>query len=135
VPPGWDAAQWGAGIVDAEALIQAPLPGQQDLRATEELIRAATAGGPVDRLSRLVDVDPERLETALGRALRRGGADLRHQVARFEGELAYLLLEDVAFRDAVLVSVADHGTAAEEPTPITPPAAASPDLATALHGS
>ena len=127
VPAGWDDGGWGVGVVDAEALVTAPLPPVGDVSRTGAF---AHDGDPVLRLSRLVDVEPDDLRDALARRLALEGPALVEHVRRFEGELAYLLLEDPAFREAILGS---DGTGAFGPAPVPRPAAASPDLAAALH--
>ena len=127
VPPGWDDDAWGVGVVDAEALVTAPLPAVEDVAR----VGAFGAGGdPLSRLARLIDMDREDLRSSLSNRLALDGAALVSHVSRFEGELAYLLLEDPDFREAIITSV---GAGAFGAAPVPRPAAASPDLAAALH--
>jgi Subtilase family len=124
-PRGWDVTQLGMGIVDAEALLRAPLPDPADV-----LVQGAFGAGtdPADRLAALVDVDRSRLELGLGVRLRAQGADLAGLIARHEGELAYLLLEDPAFRESVLSGGASGAFGPDTTTP----AAASAQLSARL---
>lgn len=125
VPAGWGEG-WGAGVVDAEALVAAPLPPADDVERTGAF---AAAGDPVLRLARLVDVDRADLRDALSRRLGLEGQALVDHVRRFEGELAYLMLEDAAFRDAVL---SPPGAGAFGPVPVPRARAASRDLLAAM---
>jgi hypothetical protein len=118
-PPGWDLTQFGVGIVDAEALLRAPLPDPADV-VVQGAFGAST--DPLDRLAALVDVDPSRLEVGLAARLRAGGDELAKVVARHEGELAYLLLEDDGFRESVLTA---GGAGAFAPKTDVPPAASA----------
>lgn len=97
VPPGWNARKWGAGIVDAAALLAAPLPERA------ELGRASAAGdSALARLSALVNLDERTFESALSRHLHLDGDALSLTLARFEGELAFHLLEQPGFRARLL---------------------------------
>lgn len=118
VPEGWDASRYGAGVVDAAAMLTAPLP------ATEELAvgLAAPAESPLARLSLLVNVDEAALEHALARQLAGSGEDLQDIVARFEGELAFHLIEDPEFRACLL------GLVPAEPVPCRTRATCSPEF-------
>ena len=99
VPAGWDGSRWGAGIVDAAALLAAPLPSVDGLAGTG----AAEADEvPLTRLGRLLSVGEDQLERALSTRLGQSGERLHETLARFEGELAYHLIEQRGFRDALL---------------------------------
>ncbi|MET0887815.1 MAG: S8 family serine peptidase, partial [Mycetocola sp.] len=90
VPAGWDPTEFGAGIVDAAALLAAPLPASHAVTADTE--RPAVES-PLARLGALVSVSETELERCLAEWLR-CDADLAQQVAeRFEGELAFHLIE------------------------------------------
>lgn len=128
VPPGWDSSRWGVGVVDAEALLEAPLPRPADV--SDELRALGADESSIDRLSALVDVDREVLEQALAHRFGAEGAALDDVLGRYEGELAYLLLEDPTFRTSVLAGA----PAGFSPPPVAPPEAASPDLVAALAG-
>jgi hypothetical protein len=124
-PPDWDLTQLGVGVVDAAALLRAPLPDP-----AEVAVQGAFGGGfdPIDRLAALVDVDPSRLELGMALRLRAQGPELAELIARYEGELAYLLLEDGEFRESVLTA---GGAGAFGPGTAVP-AAASEQLAARL---
>lgn len=123
VPEGWDRAAFGAGVVDAAAMLAAPLP----------------AGGPVGvarvahtsaltRLASLVSADDGAIEHALAGLLGTSGDDLLRTVERFEGELAYHLIEEPGFRGALL------GSAFDERLPLGLPASCSPAFAVTFLG-
>ncbi|MET0714850.1 MAG: S8 family serine peptidase [Mycetocola sp.] len=99
VPAGWDPTEFGAGIVDAAALLAAPLPASHAVTADTE--RPAVES-PLARLGALVSVSETELERCLAEWLR-CDADLAQQVAeRFEGELAFHLIEHAGFRESIL---------------------------------
>jgi hypothetical protein len=104
VPSGWDATAWGAGIVDAAAMIAAPLP-----TATEVSGTGPAEATPLERLSALVDTDEAAFGDAVSRRLGVSGTDLNRAVSRFEGELAFHLLTDPGFRAHLLSGTADSG--------------------------
>jgi hypothetical protein len=127
-PADWDD-DWGVGVVDAHALGSAPLP------AADEVGDGVGAFGatdePVDRLSALLgDTDPDTLRTALSARLDVPATELEPVLRRFEGELAYLLVDDDDFRESV---VAAGQPGAFPPRPVRVPAAASPDLRVRLR--
>jgi hypothetical protein len=127
-PSGWDAAL-GAGIVDAGELLSAALPRPEDV--SDDIGAFGASDDPVDRLSALVNVEPDQLRAGLAARFGAGSDDLDQIVARFEGELAYLLLEDETFRASVFAGD-DAGAFPLGPT--SGPPAASPDLSAALVG-
>jgi len=98
VPSGWDASQWGAGVLDAAALLTLPLPSA----AAAPARRPGDGERPISRLSALVGVDDAVLERALARRLGVAGDELQRTLARFEGELAFHLVRDRAFRVSLL---------------------------------
>ncbi|MGH3983754.1 MAG: S8 family peptidase [Pseudonocardiaceae bacterium] len=92
-PPGWDD-DWGVGRIDANALLSQPLPDPSAVGG----VAAFAAGGaddPVSRLAALTSTDPERVRGWLAETL--GPDDIDARARRFEGEFAYLLLEDPSF--------------------------------------
>lgn len=100
VPAAWNPALWGAGIVDAAAVLTAPLPQADDLAgATGHVVAQAAAYA---RLGALVNLSDTEFEGAMARRFEIAGADLRRVVSRFEGELAFHLLEQPAFRANLL---------------------------------
>jgi subtilisin family serine protease len=102
VPAGWDAAAFGAGIVDAAAMLVAPLPAAEELMSD---IGRSTVESPFARLSALVSVGEMDLEAALAAWMSSSGEELNEVVKRFEGELAFHFLEYPDFRAAVLGEV------------------------------
>ncbi|MET1016184.1 MAG: S8 family serine peptidase [Leifsonia flava] len=120
VPEDWDAARYGAGVVDAAAMLTAPLPAGDEFAAS----LAAPAESPLARLSLLVNVDEAQLEHALARRLVDSGEDLHEVVTRFEGELAFHLIEDPEFRACLL------GPVPAESVPCGTRTACSPEFAT-----
>ena len=98
VPAGWDAASWGAGVVDAAAMLSLPLP---DVAAVGPAV-VGTGLSPLARLSALVSVDEVELEDALTRRLGVTGDDLTRTLARFEGELAFHIAGEPEFRASLL---------------------------------
>lgn len=100
VPAGWDARKWGAGIVDATAMLTAPLPADSALSGDVAPGRPAASASA--RLGALVNLGEAEFDGAVGRRLGLAGADLRQAVSRYEGELAFHLLEEPEFREYLL---------------------------------
>jgi subtilisin family serine protease len=100
VPAGWDATAWGAGIVDATAMLTAPLP--TDVSLSGDAARGRPTVSASARLGALVNLDEAAFEGAVGRRLGLSGGDLRRVVSRYEGELAFHLLEEPDFRTYLL---------------------------------
>ena len=99
VPADWDADAYGSGVVDAAAMLTAPLPAPE---AVASRLATHPAGSALARLSALVSVDEEDLERALTERLGVSHDDLYRIVDRFEGELAFHLIEDTEFRSVLL---------------------------------
>ncbi|MGE3287426.1 MAG: S8 family serine peptidase [Pseudonocardia sp.] len=93
-PAGWDDA-FGAGRVDAEAVLGLPLPDPADVGGVGAF-GAGAAEDPVSRIAALTDTDPAGVRAWLERKL--GTTDLDARIRRYGGELAYLLLADPSFR-------------------------------------
>jgi hypothetical protein len=130
VPQDWPEG-WGAGVVDAAALLSASLPN------VAEMPDAASAAGskddPVSRLSALLgDADPDAVRWALEIRFHASGPDLDMLLHRFEGELAYHVIESDTFRDSLLTA---GGPGAFDAGPAIVPATMSPHLEAALAGS
>ncbi|MET1052967.1 MAG: S8 family serine peptidase, partial [Mycetocola sp.] len=120
VPDAWDSSDFGTGIVDATAMLTAPLPSLEPLAGA----RVSTGESPVARLAALVGVRDAELTTALADRLA-PDADLIATISRFEGELAFHLIGDATFRESLLGDGAGHGRGA-------PPAGCSPAFALAF---
>ncbi|MGH8903054.1 MAG: S8 family peptidase [Egibacteraceae bacterium] len=129
VPADWDDA-WGVGVVDAEALLRAPLPDPDEV--PEGVGAFGTGDDPVARLAALLaDADPVAVRAALAARFNAAGPELDTLLQRFEGELAYHVVEDDAFRESLLAAVAsDAPDAGERVVPV----ASSPHLEAALTG-
>ncbi|POH59097.1 hypothetical protein C3B59_17900 [Cryobacterium zongtaii] len=98
VPNGWDASAWGAGVLDAAALLTLPLPSTDAVPAFQPV----DGERPIGWLSALVAIDEAVLERALVRRLGLAGGALQRTLARFEGELAFHLVQDPDFRASLL---------------------------------
>jgi subtilisin family serine protease len=125
-PAGWDSAAFGAGIVDAAALLAAPLPTPDELVAAMVDI---PADAPLARLSALVDVNPTQLEDALAKRFGTTGPRLHNVILRFEGELAFHLVEAPEFREWLL------GRRRRESAPLEMSETVSPAFATTFLGA
>lgn len=97
VPAGWDATEFGAGIVDAAAMLTATLPAESADRRASVPQTSALA-----RLGALVGEDQAQLRHALAQWLGASGENVDRTVERFEGELAFHLIEEPSFREALL---------------------------------
>ncbi len=109
-PAGWDAGNWGAGIVDAKALLDAGLPA---LPTT-----AGAPSGPADPVARQLaatwsDVPAAEVLATVAEKLglpddlgtatpHRGGSGGRVDLARYAGEIRYRAGEDPEFRDSLV---------------------------------
>jgi hypothetical protein len=116
-PPGWDD-DWGVGRIDAAALLGQALPDPAEVGPAVAFARGGTHD-PVSRLAALTATEPGRVRTWLEQRL---GADgLEDRIARYEGELAFLLLSDPSF-------LADLRRPALGTFRAEPPQGASPEL-------
>lgn len=105
-PSGWNTKKWGAGIVDAAALLSAPLPSPDELEGDEELVEAPLTSLDVV-LEALPDVENDALRARLAAVLvpgeeeGPGGASAGPALDRYGDELAYLVLEHREVREAL----------------------------------
>ncbi len=127
-PPGWNDA-FGNGIVDAEAVLNAPLPPAPRFAAAPPT-RPLQDG--VDRIAALLGED-DRAQVAAGLAgvLDVPIAQVPVELPRYEGEIAYLVLHDAAFRERVRSGQPRRGLGVAGSGP--PPTAASGELAARLR--
>ncbi|MGH9150437.1 MAG: S8 family peptidase, partial [Acidimicrobiales bacterium] len=96
-PAGWDD-DWGIGVADAEMLLRAPLPDPADV--PDRVSAFAAAPGTAGRVSALLpELSPPDVEERLAALLKAEGDELEARLARYEGELVYLLLDDAEFRE------------------------------------
>jgi hypothetical protein len=99
VPTGWNNSEYGAGIVDARALLGAHLPDAADVRGPRRA--TPSAFDPYERIRVLFpELEEDELRGRLVDLL--GGTDrtLRRRLERYGAEVAYLLTEDLQTRSA-----------------------------------
>ena len=102
-PDDWDSRNYGAGILDARALLEASLPDPAAFarRTTRAMATTVTA---LDRLATLwPDLTKTQVRSGLGRQLGLRGAELDEVLERFGGELLYQYSQDGELRRAVAV--------------------------------
>ena len=98
-PPGWDASQYGVGIIDAVALLQAPLPNPDQLAAAPAAAAVAARSAPLDRLHALFpELSRDELAGRLAKLLDVDQQHLNEQLEFYGAELAYLAAEDELVR-------------------------------------
>ena len=125
VPQGWKSTEYGAGIVDALALLQAPLPAASVVPGTRSLA-VGRAFDPFGRIwSMYPDIPEDDLRDRLTELL--GGTDrtLGRRLERYGAELAYLLAEDAEFRTVLGAPGARRGVARATRTAVGPMVARS----------
>jgi Subtilase family len=120
-PPNWDTDEFGAGIIDAEALLGATL---DDVQPTH----SQGSPDPLERIAALAQV-PEGEVVGMLAPLFPGGAA---SVAAHADELAYRLAEHPDVRAEVLGTGAEAGLAEDEAPLTRLGAVASPALRAAL---
>lgn len=131
-PSGWDGDRYGVGIIDAQALLAAPLP------AADAVTDAPAADAPLvsDPLSKLNGLVPqlsrEELADRLSGILGVEQGELDEYLEHFGAELAYLLSEDATVRRRLGAS--EPADAASEMPALAVELArlASPSLATQI---
>jgi hypothetical protein len=100
--PDWNSGQYGAGVIDAEALLREPLPPPFAVAGP----RSAPAGAPDDTIGRLAAQTAstrQAVAAAVDAVFGAGSSDDEAFLRRFEGELVYLAMADPTFR-AVLAA-------------------------------
>ncbi len=113
VPAGWNPQKWGAGIVDAAALLQAPLPAPHAFAARRGAA-AVTERPPLERIAAAVDRPLPDVRRAVDRLLGPGASDDVELLRRFEGELMFHLADQES-----RVASLSKGKGAVGPAPIT----------------
>jgi hypothetical protein len=100
-PRGWDTKNFGPGIVDAAALLSAPLPERVRARKLRDARRAAVATDTTS-LETIVHLLPEAprtgIERVLAETLHVSDRDLPHVLQDVGDELAFQLAMDPALR-------------------------------------
>ncbi len=106
-PDGWDTGNFGVGIIDAAALLSAPLPAPADVTRTREAIVAEVAVPGTrqqDSVTQVHAVCPEltrdEVEARLAALLKTTGSELQEKLGQYSPELVYHLMEDPALRAA-----------------------------------
>jgi subtilisin family serine protease len=131
-PGGWDGDRYGVGIIDAQALLAAPLPAADAV--TDALAAdAPLVADPLSKLNGLVpELSREELADRLSGILGVEQGELDEYLERFGAELAYLLSEDATVRSRLGAS--EPADAASEMPALAVELArlASPSLATQI---
>jgi subtilisin family serine protease len=131
-PSGWDGDRYGVGIIDAQALLAAPLPAA-DAVTDAPAADTALVSDPLSKLNGLVpELSREELADRLGGVLGAERGELDEYLDRFGAELAYLLSEDATVRSRLGAS--EPADAASEMPALAVELArlASPSLATQI---
>jgi subtilisin family serine protease len=131
-PGGWDGDRYGVGIIDAQALLAAPLPAA-DAVADALAADAPLVSDPLSKLNGLVpELSREELADRLSGILGVEQGELDEYLERFGAELAYLLSEDATVRSRLGAS--EPADAASEMPALAVELArlASPSLATQI---
>jgi hypothetical protein len=95
-PGGWDGRNYGAGVLDTEALLKAPLPDgtEVDSMTPELALEAATTTPAGERVAVLFpDLTPDELEERLAALFGVRGEALSGKLDRFEAELVRMFSE------------------------------------------
>ncbi len=126
--PGWNASQFGAGVIDAEALLRAPLPPPQGIRVHPAAFRSER-NDPLERIALHIDQPVEAVGAWIDTVLGPGSHEDVALLRRFEGELVFHLSTPAG--RAALASGSRRpspGARAAPPTSPTVPPGASPQL-------
>ena len=97
--PDWNSGEYGAGVIDAEALLREPLPEPFAVAGP----RSRAAGAPDDTIGRLAAQTASTRQAVAGAIdalFGAGSSDDEAFLRRFEGELVYLAMADPTFRAA-----------------------------------
>ena len=89
-PVGWDASQYGAGVIDALALLEAALPVPAAVGVPRAALRSAR-NDPLERIALHVDRSPAEVAAWIDQAMGPGTSTDLETLRRFEGELVYHL--------------------------------------------
>ncbi len=103
-PPGWRTDKHGAGILDVEKLLAAPLPATPP--ASGLRVRASVAPRALNDVDRFLtyypDVDPQRVRRGLARLLKTTDSELPTLLAEFGDELLFHVATNPDVRARVL---------------------------------
>jgi hypothetical protein len=110
-PDDWNASQYGAGILDVEALLRHPLT------AAGAAAAVPARNDPVSILSRMFDRDPAKVRAAFVQ-LFPGAPDLDDRVERFGPEIVFMASRDpdqfLALLDAPTAETAAAGAVRQQ---------------------
>lgn len=108
VPDDWNENKFGAGIIDAEALLQVPLP---DAAALTARLAAVPSETQLVLMARMLDRDVEQVEAAMAELLDVDAEDVETELERWGPELMQIWLENREEFERVLAGLEE--TAAE----------------------
>ena len=103
-PTGWDKSKYGAGILNAEKLLQAPLPPMPTAGGIRTLHASPvpTATGLLDDLiTYFPGEDPDRVEVVLAKLLHTEIRKLNARLAVIGDELAFHIATNPNFRESI----------------------------------
>jgi subtilisin family serine protease len=118
-PGGWDGRNYGAGVLDAEALLKAPLPDQKDVDdMTPGLTLEARTTTPAgDRVAVLFpDLTPDEVEKRLATLFGVRGDALSAKLDRYEAELVRMFSERPEVWKAFMSAEIDSASPMESST-------------------
>jgi hypothetical protein len=103
-PPGWDTSRYGAGIVDAKALLDAALPASPPAVPAAAVSAAFTSRPALGQLAATwSDRTIEQIVTSLGKRLGGlAGVTGTDRLARYASEIRYLAGEDPVLHEALV---------------------------------
>jgi hypothetical protein len=105
VPPGWEADAYGVGIIDAEALLRAPLADAAAVAPRDLDVAGPLREDQFERIARTVpELSAADLERALAKLLDVPVSELRAALEQDGAELADLFSERREARDAFVMS-------------------------------
>jgi hypothetical protein len=130
-PTPWNDG-WGCGVVDANLLLQAPLPDPQAVPVRVSAFRPGAYSDTVTRISSMLsDLEPHLVEQRLETMFGSSEVAQAQTLPRYEGELLYLLLEDRDFRERFIAGW-DSGALGNEEIRSALPSSATEELRAAV---
>ncbi len=134
-PQDWDSRNFGVGILDIQALLEAPLPESTDVEPTLEpaALEAASAPQVGERVAALFpDLIPGQVEERLAALLGVSGDALAEKLERYEAELAWIFSEQPSAWDAFMAATTEE--APSEVAAEAAPCAETPRAGATLAG-
>ncbi len=126
-PEGWDVQNYGAGVLDAEALLKAPLPDRKDLddMAPGLALEAAPSTPAGERVAVLFpDLTTDEVEKRLATLFGLHGDALSTKLDRYEAELVRMFSERPEAWKAFMSAEIDSASPLESSATDTAPDAA-----------